>query len=168
MAETPLFNKAWEEAKVRIFRLEALPQYNAPEKGRKNFEEAGEWLNNLDKAKEKCLAIHRIRVFILPISDYLKYQIDLWKISKNSGEQTLFLEEEKYKKTIEGLDFKPQDFWLFDDKLVIIFHCDTKGNFLEEELVIEKEAVSKYVELRKKLMENSLSMTPFLYRVKRL
>ena len=174
--ETPLFNKAWQESKVRIFRLEALPEYDVSEdreafekwkNGDNKFTEYEGWFNLLKAAAEKGMSVQRVRVVRSP-SEYLKYEIDLWKVSRNFGEQAMFLEEEKYQKIFQEFGLESKDFWLFDDKLLIVFHYDQKGSLVEEELITDKGIVSKYLELKKKLIENSLSMTPFLYKAKRL
>ncbi len=176
MVETPLFNKAWQAAKVRIFRLEALQEYDAPEekvlfekwkKGDKNFTEYDGWFKLLGQAKEKGIPIHKVKVVKLPVSEHLKYEIDLWKKLKIHGEQILVIEEEKYNTLTQNPDFKPKDFWLFDDKLAIIFDYNEKGELVGEELVTDKTQVAKHLELKNRLTESSLSLTPFLYKVKR-
>ena len=179
MVEKPLFEDAWSRSKVRIFRLESLPVYNVPE-DMKIFEEwkktkkfsansYEEWLQKLEKTKERGVVMQRVRVAQLPLSDYLKYEVDFWKNNSiKAGEQISFIEKEKYQKLLEGLDFKQEDFWMFDDKLVIIFHYSENGNLLNEELVTDPVLVNRHVQLKKALLENSMDMTPFLYKVKHL
>ncbi len=174
--ETPLFNKAWQSAKLRIFRLEALPEYDAPQekaifdkwkKGNKTFTDYDGWFKMIGQAARNGLAVQRVRVFRLPLSEYAKYELDLLKASRKHGEQALAIEERKYASLIQNLDFKPKDFWLFDDKLVIIFDYNEKGGLIGEKLVTDKDHIGKYLELRNRLTENSLSLTPFLYNIKR-
>jgi len=177
MTEMPFFEDAWNRSKVRIFRLESLPVYSVPEdlkifeewKKTKKFPVGSyeEWLQKLEKTKERGVAIHRVRVAQLPPLDYLKYEMDFWKkFSTKAGEQISFIEQGKYQKIKSEINFDVKDFWMFDDKLVIIFHYDETGNFVKEELVTDPAVVAKHVDLKKKLLENSMALMPFLYKVK--
>jgi len=109
MTEMPLLDDAWNRSKVRIFRLESLPIYNVPE-DQKIFEEwkrtkkfpvgsYEEWLQKLEKTKERGVVMQRVRVAPLPLSDYLKYEVDFWKkFSTKTGEQISFIETGKFEK----------------------------------------------------------------------
>ncbi len=177
MTEMPLFDISWEKAKIRIFRLESLPVYNVPG-DMKIFEEwkkskkfpAGsyeEWIQKLEKTKQRGVVMQRARVSTLPLSDYLKYETDFWKrFSSKHGEQISFIDKEKFEKIKSDAGFELKDFWMFDDKLVIIFHYNENGNFLDEELITDPAAISKHVELKTKLLGNSIGMIQFLYKAK--
>ncbi len=110
MVESPLFEKAWKSAKKSIFRLEVLPEYAVPEdlvlfekwkQGKLELDKASKkWLKQLKTTKEKGVALQRVRIVSLPLSDYLLYEMEFWKHSFKKGEEILFLEESQYKEII--------------------------------------------------------------------
>lgn len=164
--------RAWKKAQKDISRLESIPEYNVAEdlvlfeKWRQGkFEHdknSKKWLENLKRTKERGVKIQRVRIVSLPFSDYIKYEINFWKHSIQNGEEILFLENKEYEKIVERFEFIPKDFWIFDDKTLIIFHYDKRGDFVKEEPVSYEERIKKYLELKKKLLNHALPMKKFL------
>ncbi len=172
MANLSLMEKAWKNATDNIFRLEAIPEYNVSEdlisfekwkQGKADLDQASiNWLENLNKTKERRVKMQRVRVVPLPLSDYVKYEIDFWKHSTQNGEEILFLEEKEYERLIQSLNFKPKDFWMFDDRVLIIFHYDKTGNFVREELVTDEIIIKHHIDLKHKLLQHAIPMKEFL------
>lgn len=172
MLNMPLMEKAWENSKKNIFRLEEIPEYNVPE-DLVNFnkwkhgkfvidKDSKNWLANLKSTKNKRINIQRVRIVSFPFSNYLKYEIDFWQHSTKAGEKILFLDKAIYQKIKFTLDFSPEDFWLFDDKTLIIFHYNPKGDFVREEPILDPQTINKYVILKKELLRYAISMSKFL------
>jgi hypothetical protein len=172
MVNSHLMEKAWKKAERSVFRLEAVSVYKVPEDlllfekwKRGKFEldaRSKEWLKNLKKTSQRGVKIQRVRVAPLPLSGYIRYEIDFWKNSEKCGEEILFLESKDYGKIIKNLDFTPKDFWMFDDKALIIFLYDGKGNFLREKPISDKSEIKRHAELKRKLLEHAVQMDEFL------
>lgn len=164
--------EAWKKAQNNIFRLESIPEYNVPEdfilfkkwkQGKlKLAENSKKWLQNLKETKERGVKMQRVRIVSLPLSDYIRYEMDFWEHSIQNGEEILFLENEQYENIMQNLDFKPKDFWTFDDNVLIIFHYDETGDFVKEESISNKLITKKYIELKRKLLKYAISMNEFL------
>ncbi len=172
MVKLLLMEKAWKSAKRNIFRLEAIPEYGVPEdlalfekwkQGKLELDEASkEYLEKLKKTKGRGVEMQRVRIVPLPISEYIEYEIDFWEHSIQNGEEILFLEENEYQNLIKNLNFEPRDFWMFDDKVLIIFYYDSKGGFLREEAIQTDKTIKQYKDLKKKLLKKSILMKQFL------
>ncbi|MBI2558840.1 hypothetical protein HYW20_05950 [Candidatus Woesearchaeota archaeon] len=117
-------------------------------------------------AKEKKISIRRLRVIALPLSGYLKYEIDFWKSSPRYGEKIWFLLNKDYKKIIAILKIKPKDFWLFDDKELIIFHYTLKGKWIGEEVITSESTINRYKKLKQELLRHSIPINIFLKNIK--
>jgi hypothetical protein len=170
MVKTPIMNEVWDNAKDDIFRLESIPEYKVPsdlllfEKWKKReliFDENDDWFKRLKETKSKDISMKRVRIVPLPISDYIKYEIDFWKISTKYGEQILFLSLKDYEKMKSSLDFFPEDFWMFDNNKLIIFHYE-EGDLKKEILIEDKELIQKYLSFKKELIKASIPMKRFL------
>ncbi len=172
MAKISLMENAWKNATKNIFRLEAIPEYNVPEdliafekwkRKKSDLDEASKkWLENLDKTKERGVKMQRVRVVQLPLSDYVKYEMNFWKHSIRNEEEILFLLENEYRKAIQTLNFKPRDFWMFDDKVLIIFHYDETGDFVKEESITDEKTIKNYLGLKQKLLQLTIPMEELL------
>ncbi|MEK6846213.1 MAG: DUF6879 family protein [Nanoarchaeota archaeon] len=172
MANISLMEEAWKSARKNIFRLEAIPEYNIPEdlvsfkkwkQGKSDLDEASKkWLENLSKTGWRGVRMQRVRVVSLPLSEYIKYEIDFWKYSIKNGEEILFLEDKKYRTAIQNIDFELRDFWMFDDKVSIIFHYDETGDFVKEEPVADQRVIKKHLELKQKMLQLAIPMGEFL------
>ena len=103
-----------------------------------------EWLKKLKKTSRRGVKIKRVSVVPLPLSDYMNYEIDFWKNSIKYGE-ILLLKTGEYRRIIKNMDFAPEDFWTFDDKILIIFRYDGKGDFVREEPISDKAAIKRSV-----------------------
>jgi len=166
------FEKEWNNAKNNIFRLESLPEYKV-ENDLKNFEKFKKglpyiankdkkWFKKLSSTKNRGLIIKRVRIVKLPLSDYLKYEIDFWQKSIKYGEQILFLKQNDYQKIITSIKFEPEDFWMFDDKKLIIFHYNISGEWIGEEVISEQNIIDKYKNVKQELIRHSVLMQKFL------
>ena len=168
--DMPLMQEEWLKARNNIFRLETLPKYNVPEdlilfqKWKKNKLDVNSvfsaWFKNLRKTKQKGIKIHRVRVIKLPFSDYLKYEIDVWKHSIQNGEEIYLLKDKDYKNISEYFNFEIEDFWVFDDEKIVIFHY-RKGNLANEELV-SKDEIKNYKDLKNRLLKHAVPMNYFI------
>jgi len=166
------FNESWEKTSKSIFRLELLPLYNVPGdwecyqkfiRGEDYIDDEFKgWFRKLKETNIKGVKTERVRVYSSPVNDYIKYEIDVWKPSNDSSDNIFFLDESKYKEITKLLEINPEDFWLFDDTILITFHYNSKGNFIGEEKIEDQEMVKKCVELKYQLLSNSIPYQEFI------
>lgn len=167
------FEDAWKQTKNSIFRLESFPKYKVPEdleifekwkKGQNQFGAKPDlWLQNIKATKELGIVMERVRVVSLPISEYIRYEIDYWKFSIRNGENILFIGKEDFNEIKRLFNFKLKDFWFFDDKTLIIFYYDD-GNFIKECFIDDEKVIEGYKKLKYKLLEKALPMERFLLK----
>jgi hypothetical protein len=164
-----LFENYQEEA----FRLEILPQYKVE----------GEWEAFLEyKATGKILpdpefesfvrdvsqkinsgAKHvRCRVLDNPLTDYEKFEIETgYKPLRDAGAEVLQIAREQFDTLLSKVSspgFSPMDFWLFDNKTLVIMTYDKGGEWKGFEAVTDTKTVSNYILLKNRLLAESVSL----------
>jgi len=172
MVDIQIMPEIWKNAKKDIFRLEALPIYNVTEdfdlfrkweKGKLNINlDFKKWLKNIKTTKSKGIRIRRVRVVQPRISDYLKYEIDVWKRTTKKGEEVYFIKSDDYTNLKKLFNFEFKDFWMFDNKVLLIFHYSKNGNFVKEELIIKEDILAYYKKLKSNLLKQCLPMNKFI------
>jgi len=114
----------FENFKKYAFRLELLQEYNVDgeKESIKEFLKTGkvsedkDWTNLIKSAISRGAFMERVHVIILPISKYLKYEIEAYKANIEAGEKVSFMLKEEFDKINTKIN---HDFWLFDDKIVL-------------------------------------------------
>jgi hypothetical protein len=162
------FDKNWRSAKKSIFHLQGRAEYKVtgePEtiekwkQGELNLDRDKvwqKWQALLKSAKTKGICVQRVRVAPKPFSEYVRFEIDLWKkYSSKLGEKLHFLGKDEYQGIIATLGFNPKDFWLFDDKILLIFNYDKTGKFVGEIMISDGEIIRRYSDLKTKLIKES-------------
>lgn len=126
------------------------------------YEELAEWNSLLDSWTKRGISVDRIRVIDNPLSDYLKYQIDLGYVpSALCGQSVRFISRDRFNEISKGLI--NTDFWLFDDEFVFELVYDEKGAFLESREVKEEFYKSLYQEL----FQCSISLEEVVKQIRR-
>jgi hypothetical protein len=108
-------------------------------------------------ARERKLEMIRIRVFVLPLTDYLRYyEIPAYESDVECGEKVFFLQDTQATDILgRGLT----DYVLFDDERVLILHYEKSTSTLREARLAEgSRTVGKYMEITEKLLERSVPM----------
>jgi len=121
------------------FRLETLPAYSMPQEAdmlaafRRGEEvklpDDHPWPALVRGATRTGKMMQRVRVVSHPLSVYLRFELTLFHRSVEAGEDI----------RIASLDDHPslavcsQDFWLFDDAVVVVLKYDSDGRFLGAE-----------------------------------
>lgn len=101
-----------------------------------------------------------LQVLDLPMSDYLKFGIEMGSsIAEQYGQRFLFVERDK----VANLIARFQDYWLFDNKAVIPMNYDPRGRFINKGTAItEPISLSKYIYLKTDLIKRGIPMHEFL------
>ncbi|MEU8680132.1 DUF6879 family protein [Streptomyces sp. NPDC048611] len=99
------------------------------------------WLALMQEITGRGVEVRRARVFSEPMSDYLRFEHFLTPGNVAAGEQVRWLPRRR----ASGLALPGNDFWLFDDSLVVFLHFTGEGELSpegDEERTTESSAVS--------------------------
>lgn len=111
------------------------------------------WIDDIINWKTEGKIVSRIRVVPHQQTDYYKYESS-WCYPKNiaAGENIDFIPETTYQEISRQFGIN-DDFWIFDEKIVIILRYNSSFEF-EEAIQIEDEQVkSKYLEFYNSIKE---------------
>jgi len=105
-----------------------------------------------------------IRVHVIPKkpTDYLKFEIKTGYVPQlRAGAKIYLLYQEEYNHLLQP-DFNPNDFWLFDNRVVVELIYDKEGHFLKERSVKDEKTVKKYTTLKKDVIDNGIPLEEWL------
>lgn len=93
------------------------------------YAELAEWMEMLDAWQKDGKEVERIRVVENPLTNYLKYEIELGYIpGALHGQKVNFVSKQKFEEISRGSIHT--DFWIFDDEIVFELLYDSRGAFL--------------------------------------
>ncbi|MBV9164269.1 MAG: hypothetical protein JO281_22595 [Pseudonocardiales bacterium] len=156
-------------AKQSAFRLETLPQYLVPgEEADFSAWKAGEPLPPRTTENNELLAriqqdaargFRRYRVHILdqPLTAYLRFELYSYLESVAAGSEIYVVDRDDH----PDLTDLHEDFWLFDDEIVVRMIYDDEGRFLYPELI---DDIEFYRGMRDTALQHSESVTDYLAR----
>ncbi|MFI9049185.1 DUF6879 family protein [Streptomyces sp. NPDC053427] len=140
MAEEPTFEELFRQAKRSAVHLEMRdgymrsdphfvswlrdPQSIAAERD----PHSRPWLALMKEITGRGVEVRRARIFSEPMSDYLRYEHHLTPSNVAAGEQVRWLPRRK----ASDLALPGNDFWLFDDSLVVFLHFTGEGELSPE------------------------------------
>jgi hypothetical protein len=159
---------------MSVFRLETLQRYTVPQEaerlatflaGRplpKRDPTTHPWLRLIADTTAAGKRWYRVHVVDLPLSDYVRYELASYAETQAAGFETYIAERGAH----PDLDGLRQDFWLFDDRLVLVMHYDDAGRPLESELAPEAE-LDAYLTRRDLALAHAVSLADYLNSEKR-
>jgi hypothetical protein len=137
------------------FRLETRQSYGVESEraeyehflstGHLDIPDDDQWLTRVRHFRRTGRWVGRVHVLTRPLSDYLRYEFAVYGFTVAAGEDVRILDVTK----VEDLGLPKQDFWLFDEKSVVVMEYDDDGNQLGREL-LEHVDSTPYV-MRKRL-----------------
>lgn len=140
MAEEPTFEELFRQAKRSAVHLEMRdgymrsdPRYVAwtrdPESVMVERDPgARPWLALMKELTGRGVEVRRARIFSEPMSDYLRFEHHLTPSNVAVGEQVRWLP----RRGASDLALPGNDFWLFDDSLVVFLHFTGEGELSPE------------------------------------
>lgn len=139
------------------FRLELLQKYTVEEEkeildhflktGKLKKKEMGEWYKIITNAIDRGAIMERVHVIKKPLTDYIRFEMESYKLTTKNGEKVFLLSQEEFDKIKSPIN---SDFWLFDDKIVLKMSYNEEGRFLGFKEV--KKNLEEFIELKKKLL----------------
>lgn len=170
-----LFTKCFSEFTIEAFRLETLPifkvgteweefqRYLAGEILRNN--EWTEWQDTIKKWTSEGKKILRVRVIPDKITPYIQFEINnyYWR-NVDSGEEIFFIKEKEF---IKRFNEVPNDFWMFDNKIVINMQYSNEGEYLGAKLLEDKSKLKVLSTIRNNSKEIGIPFTDFLAELRK-
>ena len=130
------------------FRLETLDRYDV-DSDQDNFRRylAGEdgpswaagdeWMDYLAAERASGIRRYRVHVFASPLSPYLRYECEWGYVyTSQAGEEIYILDTAETARPGGLLD---EEFWLYDDRWVVVMHYDNQGRFTDAVALPESE-----------------------------
>jgi hypothetical protein len=137
--DSETFGKRFESYQRSAWRFECQPTYSMPREqaniGRwragqpKPEEHNAVWHETVREIVESGRSIGRVRVVRRPLTEYQRYQLD-WAVPGNieAGEDVKILDL-----TDLELDLPTNDFWIFDDSLVVDLNFNADGTLFNRD-----------------------------------
>ncbi|MEV6590278.1 DUF6879 family protein [Streptomyces acidicola] len=139
MANVPTFEELFRDCKRSAVHLEMRDGYMRSDPAfidwteGKGFNPAERWRSWFDIVSEttgRGVAVRRARIISEPASDYIRFEHEVTEgLNIASGERVRWLPRRR----ATDLALPGNDFWVFDQRLVLINHFDGNGDSLEHE-----------------------------------
>ncbi|MGW3152384.1 DUF6879 family protein [Streptomyces sp. NPDC001177] len=88
----------------------------------------GGWHDAVQAVTDRGVVVRRARVVSEPLHDYIRYEYDLTFANLAAGEQVRWLP----RRQATGLLLPANDFWVFDDELLLAHHFTGDGQLAED------------------------------------
>ena len=163
------FSNLFDSFENTAFRLETLDTYSLPDEADDlqrflsgeplPLSTNREWCAWIRKNVELGKVIQRVHVVSVPLSPYVKFEIN-WRYVYNSaaGENIYVIEKSKVPTGIRLLT----DYWLFDGRVAVHMRYDSNGRFLGGETDDVERSVSLYRDASISLMSLATPLKQFL------
>ncbi len=103
--------------------------------------------------------IHHVHAISLPLTSYLKYEIEWGYVYTSlAGEDVRLIDRAELSPELSGLT----DFWLFDRKALVLVRYDSAGGFLHGEKEDSPQVVKAHVEYCALLISQATPLRAFL------
>ena len=146
------------------FRLETLPQYDVPQEAEVlarfkrgepvNLPDDHPWLARVRQHCGAGKVMRRVRVVSYPLTDYLRMELSWYPKSVAAGEDIRITETQ-----LTG------DFWLFDERTVVVLHYDPEGRFTGA--TTEQGSLTRYLSIRDRALADSMELSAYTARATR-
>ncbi|RKR91450.1 hypothetical protein BDK92_5846 [Micromonospora pisi] len=93
------------------------------------------WLDLMADTTGRGVKVRRARIVSEPVSEYIRFEHDITFTNLAAGEQVRWLP----RRQATDLALPGNDFWLFDDELVLVNHFDGDGNWSPEPMELTSE-----------------------------
>lgn len=130
----------WEaQGEYTLQDAELEPWRRWREGHRDDFEWLRPWLDTVRNATNAGKRIARARMLTEPLTDYLRWQLDVTPANLSAGEDIQVLSEPKARE----LALPRHDFWVFDNRRVVVLHFNEQG-LAGTETLTDPEVVERH------------------------
>jgi hypothetical protein len=160
---------AWwlEHFERTAFRLETLPEYNVPQEAELleafkrgepvNLPDDHPWLVKVRRHVQAGRVMRRVRLVSSPLSDYLRMEMSWYPKSVEAGEDIRIADLDDH----QELTVCKQDFWMFDESVVVTLRYDAEGRFLDTDT---PEICEPYLKQRDLALAHSMELSAYTAR----
>lgn len=168
------FSTCWKELKNEFFKCETLQAYNEEsERELLDLFYSGQYdqVKQLLKAdvedpnsiwndvRERGLSFLRVHVFQRPLSEYLRFEIEAYKIQAEKGEDVRMVSLDQLQEELpEGI----RDFMLFDGKKALTPEFSEDNKLVSATLSDDHEVLQPLLRQRETLLRISMPLLEFL------
>jgi len=190
--QTELFGQQLEEkmeqllhsAKAQVFKLELLDSYsdafdderhelnyyasNGEEiSGNRLYNSNGAWYSTIKKLTESKVKFMRLHVVTQPLTQYLRFEIESYKISQKMGEEIFFLDRNVYESMKKRTRLEMKDFMIFDYDNILFNNFEAGEDNCAKRfdgctLIEDNKVVKEYSQFYRLLLNRAVAMNEFL------
>ncbi|WP_173055338.1 DUF6879 family protein [Phytohabitans houttuyneae] len=95
------------------------------------------WLELVEETIGRGVSVRRARIVSTPVSEYIRYEYDVTFRNILVGEEVRWLS----RRDATDIPLPGNDFWLFDDRLLLVYHFDGKDDLAAREVTREPGVV---------------------------
>lgn len=147
------FGQCFEDFRHKAFRLETLDHYLVPEeegiyarylKGETPPPSVNEeWCQLVRRNTQSGKCMERVHVISIPPSQYLKFEIEWGYVHSTAAGEKVYLLN---RRNVPESKAAPRDYWLFDDRTLVLMEYDQNGKFLGARRESDPAVVATYRE----------------------
>lgn len=170
------FDACFDEARHSVFRLETLQRYTVVEEAERieafrrgaprpdRSVRTSPWLRRIAVSTAAGLRWSRARLVELPVSEYVRYQLQGYVESAAAGEEIRLAVLNQKPDLQQAIEIG--DFWLFDggtpQARAVALHYDHLGRPIGEELIAEAGVLDRLTELHISVWNEAQPLNEFL------
>jgi hypothetical protein len=95
------------------------------------------WLQTMADATGRGIDVRRARIVSEPVSEYIRFEYDVTFTNTAAGERVRWLP----RALATDLALPGNDFWVIDDRIVMVHHFSGDGDFVREEVTSDPAVV---------------------------
>lgn len=118
------------------------------------------WCEFVRSAVQSGRKISRVHVMRVPLTPYLRFEIDWGYVFSNAAGEEIFLFPQQ--KLADASISELGDFWLFDNKQLIRMDYDAAGAFQHAELIDDPKSLEKARSIRERLIAEAIPFRQYL------
>ncbi len=123
-------------AKQSLFRFEFLQEFSSSDEFSyfQEYKATGKvevhslmqgWWDFIESKRDEGVTLQRVRLVREPLTDYVRWELEIHKQSSDYGDNICVLKEEKINSILKELG----DFWIIDDHTVLKMQYSAQGQY---------------------------------------
>jgi hypothetical protein len=166
--EVEEFSALFERFAQSAFRIEALDRYDVDSEHadfasflegkdlRPRTAQSDPWLALVAVGSAAGRLIERVQIVSEPLTDYTRFEFAAYRDRIAAGEKVRVVPRALLADEDQG--WASEDFWIFDEELVVLLCYDEKGRFLG---VQQPKDIRKYVEAKQRALSLAIDFEDF-------
>jgi hypothetical protein len=168
------FSALFEQFAQSAFRVEARDRYDVDHERadfaaflegktlRPRTAESDPWLALVAASTAAGRVIERVRIVSEPVTEYTQFEFAAYRYNLAAGEKVRVVPRAALADADQG--WASEDFWIFDDKLVVLLSYDNEGRFLG---VQQPNDIRPHLEAKQRALRLAVDFDDFVADFKR-